>query len=365
MRRLTQLTVEGFKSIASQTLELERLNVLIGGNGVGKSNLISVFKFLRNMYDGDLQVAVGKAGGANAILHFGRKRTPRLRLQVAFAEEGVSSRNAYRAYLTPTDQDSFIFSTESAGFQDTLRFDRPYWEEFGAGHSEALLAKKRGRIVTWVQEDLASYRVYHFHDTSDSAAIKQTGDVADNRFLHANAENLAAYLLWMKDKHPDHVEVIQDTVRLIAPFFERFELAPLRSTEDRIRLEWRERGSESYFNAHQLSDGTLRFMCLATLLLQPELPRLVLLDEPELGLHPAAIQLLAELLKQASLRTQLIVSTQSVTLINHLEPEHVWVADRREGATEFQHLSAQDLSNWIGAYALGELWEKNVLGGRP
>jgi predicted ATPase len=365
MRRMTQLTVTGFKSIANQTLDLGRLNVLIGGNGVGKSNLISVFKLLRDMYDGNLQVAVAKAGGANALLHFGRKKTARIGLKVVFAEETGPHRNAYRAYLSPTDEDSFIFAIESAGFHDAGRYSTPYWEEFGSGHAEAKLPRQKGKIVAWVQEDLASYRVYHFHDTSETAAVKQSCDVGDNRFLQARAENLAAFLLWMKGKHPDHLEAIQDTVRLMAPFFDRFELAPLRNNQDKIRLEWRERGSESYFNANQLSDGTLRFICLATLLLQPSVPRLVLLDEPELGLHPAAIQLLADLLKQASIRTQLLVSTQSVTLVNHLEPESVWVADRHDGATEFRHLAKQDLTEWIGAYALGELWEKNVLGGRP
>ena len=124
-------------------------------------------------------------------------------------------------------------------------------------------------------------------------------------------------------------------------------------------------GSDSYFNAHQLSDGTLRFICLATLLLQPELPRMVLLDEPELGLHPAAIVLLSELLQQAALRTQVLVATQSVTLVNQLSPQDVWVADRLLSATVFHHLAGDDLSEWTGAYALGELWEKNVLGGRP
>lgn len=366
MRRLMQLKVEGYKSIASQTLDLGRLNVLIGGNGVGKSNLISVFKLLRDIYDGNLQAAVGKAGGANALLHFGRKKTERIRVSTVFSEENSDLRNAYRLQLSATDQDTLIFAFESAGFQNVKSHpDKPYWQEMGSGHTEAKLPRQVTKIGDWVREDLASYRVYHFHDTSDSAAVKQTGDVGDNRFLQARADNLAAFLYWMKGKHPEHVEAIQDVVRSMAPFFDRFELAPLRSNEEKIRLEWRERGSDSYFNANQLSNGTLRFMCLATLLLQPEMPSLVLLDEPELGLHPAAIQLLADLLKQASTRTQLLVSTQSVTLVNHLEPESVWVADRHEGATEFRHLAKQDLTQWASAYALGELWEKNVLGGRP
>jgi predicted ATPase len=365
MRRLSQLTVEGYKSIASQTLALGTLNVLIGGNGVGKSNLISVFKLLREMYDGNLQLAVGRAGGANAMLHFGRKQTSSIKLQVDFSDEGSSYKNAYRVDLTPTDQDALVYSAERGGFQNSALHDRPYWEDFGSGHLEALLPKRDGKIAGWVKEDLASYRVYHFHDTSDSAAVKQTCDVGDNRFLQADAKNLAAFLFWMQSQHIDRFDLIRETVRQIAPFFDRFQLQPLATNENKIRLEWREQGSESYFNAHQLSDGTLRFMCLVTLLLQPTIPRLVLLDEPELGLHPAAVELLAELLKQAAQRTQLLVSTQSVTLVNHLEPEHVWVADRKDRATQFQHLAKQDLSEWLGAYALGELWEKNVLGGRP
>lgn len=365
MRRLTQLTVQGYKSIKNQTLDLGRLNVLIGGNGVGKSNLIDVFKFLRNLYDGGLETSVALAGGANALLHFGRKVSSQLRIQAEFAEEGSEQRNAYKATLRPTDEDKLIFSSESAGFHDTSKYPQPYWDELGFGHGESKLKNVKTRIAGWVTSDLASYRVYHFHDTSDSAFVKQSGDVSDNRFLQTDARNLAAFLYWMKLKHPATVQLIEDVVRQIAPFFDRFELSPSRINEEKIRLEWREVGSDSYFNAHQLSDGTLRFICLATLLLQPELPRMVLLDEPELGLHPAAIVLLSELLQQAALRTQVLVATQSVTLVNQLSPQDVWVADRLLSATVFHHLAGDDLSEWTGAYALGELWEKNVLGGRP
>ena len=364
MRRLTQITVQGYKSIKDQTLDLGRLNVLIGGNGVGKSNLIGVFKFLRSIYDGDLQTTVGAMGGANTLLHFGRKTTERLRLQCVFQEKNSSNKNIYRAYLRPTDDDQFIFTIESTGFHNPAH-QEPYWDELGTGHSESKLKQGSSKINIWVKDDLASYRVYHFHDTSSGALVKQTGDVNDNQFLQTDARNLAAFLYWMKLKRPDHLRMIEDVVRQIAPFFDRFELTPSRNNEDKIRLEWREQGSESYFNAHQLSDGTLRFICLVTLLLQPDVPRLVLLDEPELGLHPAGIVLLAELLKQTSQRSQLLIATQSVTLVNRLDPEDVFVADRADGATVFRNLGKEDLSEWTGAYALGELWEKNVLGGRP
>lgn len=366
MRRLTQITVQGYKSIKDQTLDLGRLNVLIGGNGVGKSNLIGVFKFLREIYDQQLQESVASAGGANSVLHFGRKITEKIRFQAVFAEEGESQKNAYRIYLTPTDRDSLIITVESAGFQDAKHYARPYWEELGPVHAESLLNEtKSTRITKWVKEDLSSYRVYHFHDTSKDALVKQTCNLDDNRFFQPDARNLAAFLYWMKLKHPDQLQLIEDVISQIAPFFSGFQLAPTRLNEDKIRLEWRERGNDMYFNAHQLSDGTLRFICLATLLLQPKLPRMILLDEPELGLHPAAIILLSELLQQAAQKTQLLVSTQSVTLVNQLQPDDVWVADRVDGATQFRHLAQENLSEWTGSYALGELWEKNIIGGRP
>jgi predicted ATPase len=213
--------------------------------------------------------------------------------------------------------------------------------------------------------DLESYRVYHFHDTSDTAAVKGTCDVEDNRVLHPQAENLAAFLYWMQQKQPDHFANIQDTLRQIAPFFQEFRLAPSKLNESKIRLEWKEKGSDAYFNASSFSDGTLRFLCLATLLLQPQLPAVVLLDEPELGLHPAAVALLADLLSSAATRTQVIVATQSVTLVNQFEPESVWAVDRADNQSVFRHLSQQDMAAWVDDYGLGELWEKNILGARP
>ena len=154
-------------------------------------------------------------------------------------------------------------------------------------------------------------------------------------------------------------------MRQIAPFFERFNLEPSRLAPDKIRLEWKEKGNDAYFNASSFSDGTLRFLCLTTLLLQPQLPAVVLLDEPELGLHPAAVTLLADLLSSAATRTQIIVATQSVTLVNLFEPESVWTVDRADSQSVFRHLSQQDMSTWLDDYGLGEMWEKNILGARP
>ena len=234
-------------------------------------------------------------------------------------------------------------------------------ETLGQGSKEAAVATSSSRIAGHVRQALDGYRLYHFHDTSDAAPVKAGGPVDDNRFLRPDASNLAAFLYVLQRQHSDHFRNIEDAVRQIAPFFERFNLEPSRLAPDQIRLEWKEKGSDAYFNAASLSDGTLRFMCLATLLLQPTLPALVLLDEPELGLHPAAVSLLADLLSSAATRRQVLVATQSVTLVNQFEPEQVWTVDRVGGESIFQHLAKRDLNVWLQqyggyeGYGLGEL----------
>ncbi|MFZ2098767.1 MAG: AAA family ATPase [Anaerolineales bacterium] len=363
MRILHQLHIKGFKSIRDQKLVFNPLNVFIGSNGSGKSNLVGTFHLLNRVSSQQLQVYTGESGGANAILHFGRKHTEKLYFEVEF-RIGTKA-NLYEFELKPTDEDRFIFLSESTYFHDTVKYPKPYSDEAWAGHAEAQLAESKRYIAKHIREHLNSYRIYHFHDTSSSARMKQSGDIADNRYLRADAGNLAAFLYRLQEKEPDRFRDIEDTVRQMAPFFGGFKLAPSALNEEKIRLEWYEKGSDMYFNGASLSDGTLRFICLATLLLQPVLPSVILIDEPELGLHPAAIQILAGLLQSAATRTQLIVATQSVTLVNQLLPEHVWVVEREDGQSVFRQLKEADMSNWLEDYGLGELWEKNILGGRP
>lgn len=363
MSKLYKLHVQGFKSIRDQTLEFGPLNVFIGGNGVGKSNLVGVFQFLHRVAQQQLQNYTGEAGGANAILHFGRKKTEKLRLEVEF-QDG-SDANIYEFDLKPTNDDRFIFEREATYYWDKAQYKSPYNDLSWEGHVEARVAESDRRVAKYIRRHLDSYRIYHFHDTSAAAPVKQACDVADNRFLRADAANLAAYLYWLQEKQPAHYQNIEDTIRQVAPFFNKFKLAPSALNPEKIRLEWEEKGSDTYFSAAALSDGTLRFICLSTLLLQPNLPSLILIDEPELGLHPAAIQVLAALLQSAATRTQLIVATQSVTLINQLQPDQVWIVDREDGQSIFRHLKEANMSSWLEDYGLGELWEKNILGGRP
>ena len=363
MRTLEKLTIKGFKSIREQTLELERLNVFIGGNGVGKSNLIGCFRFLHEVINQRLARYVVTRGGADNILHFGRKTTPGMEFFLEFGESETS--NSYRVGFEGTEESSIVVAQETAFYHERRKYPEPYQLPISSYFTESKLRDTGHICAREVVDDLDSYRVYHFHDTSETAASKGLCDLEDNRVLRPQAENLAAFLYYLQTKHPDHFSLIEDTIQQIAPFFGAFQLHPSRLYEGKIRLEWSEKGHDGYFNATSLSDGTLRFMCLATLLLQPQLPAVVLLDEPELGLHPAAVSLLADLLSAASEKTQVIVATQSVTLINHLYPEQVWTVNREGDQSVFQKLDQTDYANWLDDYALGELWEKNLIDARP
>jgi predicted ATPase len=259
---------------------------------------------------------------------------------------------------------------EEVAFHNKDKYKDPLWLLLGTGHQETLLKSPSldvspKRISTYVLSNLKSWRVYHFHDTSDTAPVKRQGDINDNIYLRPDAANLAAYLYRLKKTHPDHYQKIRDTIQLVAPFFDDFILRPMPENENKIQLEWRERGSDYPFLAYHLSDGTLRFICLTTLLLQPIPPRTILVDEPELGLHPYAINTLASLIKSAATRTQIIISTQSVPLVNQFKLEDLLVVNRRNQATIIERLQPEEFASWLEDYSVGELWEKNIIGGRP
>ncbi len=360
MTTLSHISVENFKSIRHLELDLKPLNILIGANGAGKSNFVGIFTFLNELVEGNLTTYIGKAGGANSILYFGRKVSKSLSFTLSLGNGGYS----FSCVFVPTDEDSLVFKDKA--FHDTFtKYDKKQSrKEFYINHLSREYIRSNP-VVQHIIDVLKSWKPYHFHDTSDSAAIKQTVDVEDNRFFRPDGGNLAAFLYMLSQIYPEHYENIQDAIRMGAPFFDRFVLEPSQLNKDKIRLEWKHKGTSDYFNASALSDGTLRFMCLATLLLQPDLPSIILLDEPELGLHPSAITILAGLLRSASKNSQVIIATQSVTLVNQFEPEDIIVVDRDNEQSVFRRLDKSDMAEWLEGYGLGDLWEKNVLGGRP
>ena len=367
MAALDWITIKGFRSIARiEQLRLHSINVLIGPNGSGKSNFIGVFSFLNAVRNGELRNYVLRAGGAERLLHFGSKHTTQLRIHISFEDEV----NQYRIDLSPSESDGLIPSREVVYFWDKLRYPHPYKRRSSPSpwRSRNLqFTTQASGMAKYVQGHFDKWRLYHFHDTSANSPMKKTADVNDNRRLRSDGSNLAPYLYFLREKHQQSYELIRRTTQLAAPFFEDFQLEPLRLNEDKIRLEWRHRGSDAYFDSSSLSDGTLRFMALATLLLQPSSlrPSIIIMDEPELGLHPMAITLFASLVKQASEDTQVVLATQSSLLLDHFSPEDVFVADRVEGATELTRLRSEELKEWLDNYSLGQLWEKNEIGGRP
>lgn len=368
---IKKLTIEGFKSIRKvEDFELRSLNVMIGANGAGKSNFVGFFRLLRELIEQRLQLTVTTEGGADALLYLGPRVTQQLVAKVYFGNNG------YEFALRPTVDNRLVFADEAAFFRGQFG---PIRSSLGSGHTEARLKDRkddpgisaRHGVPYYVFDAVSSWVVYHFHDTSATAGVRRQGPINDNESLRPNAENLAAYLYRIQSTHPHTYEKIRDVVRLAAPFFDDFKLRPVPTKPELIQLEWLQKDSDYPFRASQLSDGTLRFMCMATALLQPSLPATVLFDEPELGLHPYALTLLANLFQQAArsygpyVSKQVIVSTQSAPLLNEFAPEDVIIVERSHGESTFRRLESANLSEWLQEYALGELWQKNVLGGRP
>ncbi|RKZ42665.1 MAG: chromosome segregation protein SMC [Gammaproteobacteria bacterium] len=361
---LKKLELSGFKSIRQMQLELKPINVLIGANGAGKSNLIEIFHLLKSLQNNCLQLHIGKAGGANCLLHYGASVTKEIMACLSINTNKALIK--YRLHLTATVGDTLIFAGESLlGLLD----DKPIEQSLGSGHKETLLNSseyQNNLMAKVVSNEIENYHIFHFHDTSDTARLRANCDIDNHYTLMSDGGNLAAILYKLREFKRPYYDRIVKTIRLIAPFFKDFVLKP-EINPNYIQLRWQDRNSDYEFRAHQLSDGTLRTMVLITLLLQPEtdLPVLIVLDEPEIGLHPYAIHIIASLIQSVSAQTQIILATQSCTFLDYFEPEQVIVVGQEQGLSSFKRLDSASLSEWLEEYTLSELWEKNVTGGHP
>lgn len=366
MPALDWISIKGFKSLQSiEKLHLGDINVIIGANGSGKSNFISAFSFLHAIRAGLLAETVKRAGGADDLVFYGRKETGSVSFQISFEDET----NQYKIELLADDRNRLVPLLEVAYYWDKSQaYDEPYKEPLASDEFEAGISREQTRKVPlYVQRHLEKWRLYHFHDTSRNSPLKIPSEINDNRFLRSDGSNIASVLYLFREKFPHQYKLIVQSIRDVAPFFDDFILEPLELSSEKISLEWREVNHEKYMPPSAFSDGTLRFIALATLLLQPDnySPSVILIDEPELGLHPYALQVLASSIKYASKRSQIIFSTQSAFFLDNFSPSDVLVADRVDGATVFNRLNDQDYSDWLEDYSLGQLWEKAELGGRP
>jgi predicted ATPase len=361
---IDKITLSGFKSIEGlKAFKLEKLNVLIGANGAGKSNFVEFFRMLRAFADEGFQQYVLDSGGGDGFLFMGPKVTKVISARIEFGS------NAYEFSLKPTSRGTLQIAKEIIEYSQNSR-------AIGTGSLESALKKHKDDksymfqgawgVGHYVYEAVASWTVYHFHDTSALSPMRRDQPLQDTRRFRHDASNIAPFLLELKNDEPGSYDLIRDTVRLIAPFFDDFLLRPqTKGSNEQVRLEWNQKGSDFPFQPNQLSDGTIRFICLATCLLQPDPPATVVIDEPELGLHPYAISMLADLIKSASERTQVIVSTQSPTLLDYFDPGQIVVVRRHDGQSTFERLNQSALASWMEVYSVGELWQKNVVQGGP
>ena len=353
---LDKLTIKGFKSINDLTdFQLQNLNVFIGGNGAGKSNLIEFFRMISAMLKQDgLKEFI--AGNADSYLFGGPKTTPYISVALRFGLNG------YEFQLAPTEDGFFLINEEKRHYY-------PYGESatrnFGSGFfSSSLISELQSGATKHTYDAITSWKIYHFHDTSKEAGMRRLCDQAHKDKLYTNASNIAPFLLRLKEEYPQAYKDILSTIQLIVPFFDDFILKP--NSNEMLRLDWKQKGLNDFpMRPSQLSDGSIRFICLVTALLQPNPPSTIIFDEPELGLHPAAISILGELIQDASKHTQVIIATQSPALLDNFSIENIIAVNRENGASVFNRLNEKDFSVWLKDYSVGELWSKNVITGGP
>ena len=349
---LIRVIIDGYKSIQHTDVELRPINILIGSNGVGKTNFISFFKLINIIYEQRLHNYTMQ-NSAERLFHYGLKQTSELKGYLAFGD------NAYEVRLQARDNGS-LFIAEERSYYQSSSFNVSNIDESQIKNSSTY----RDR---WLRDYLQSYKIFHFHDTSKGAPLRSSANINDNRYLKTDGSNLPAFLFMLQEKYPKTLRRIELTIRSVMPYFGNFSLAPSLLDESQINLQWSDiENNEKYFDANDLSDGSIRFIALATLLLQPTLPKVIIIDEPELGLHPTAIVKLAGMIKSVASRgCQIIVSTQSVNLINNFDAEDIITVDRKDKQSTFNRLNNDTLQHWLNDYSLGELWTKSIINGQP
>ena len=366
-KKISKVTIRGYKSIAFDnpvTLKLGDVNILLGANGAGKSNIISFFRMLGYMMSKSFGIYVEKSGTANSLLHYGSKITPVMSGTLEFTDD--KSVDSYHFSLSNAAPDRLIITEESIKWHRKTE-NKPYEVLLEPNFKESALADSKDYVAKSIYWMLAYCKVYQFHDSSNEGPLRQACPVDTANYLQSHGNNLPSFLLYLRDNFADSYKRIADYVRDVVPQFQDFYLEPNNKT---ISLRWIDNSATDYrFNAYQFSDGSIRFIALATLLLQPAktMPDVIILDEPELGLHPYAITQLAEMIKDASIHAQVIIATQSKDLVDHFDVDNISVVemDKNTQSTSVIHLKENDYKLWLEQYTVSELWDKNIIGGRP
>ena len=333
-------------------LTLRPINILIGANGSGKTNFLSFFEFLRNVYSQNLRGYVAERG-VEKILHKGAKITEEISSKLSFG------RNKY-SFTIKAVEAGFVFTHEGLWYSGNPYLSNP--QEISSMSYESNLRQATIARAKYSRDYLGGLVKYHFHDTSVHSPFTQTSNIENDKYvLYSKGQNLGAFLYNIRETAPVSYNLIVNTVQSIAPYFGDFYLMPTEN--GMVRLQWTSRYSETIYGPTDLSDGTIRFIALATLFLQPKLPATIIIDEPELGLHPAAITKLSGMIKSASKKNcQIIAATQSTDLLSNFQSDDIIAVDLVDGASHFQKLDNKALQLWLeNNYSLDELWKRNII----
>ena len=369
---IKRVSISGYKSIRAfdVPLELKQLNVLIGPNGAGKSNFMSFFEMLNYIMTGSLELYVANADGAKRFLHLSSTKSDEIKCELHFEVlNDRTQKTGYDGYgltFKRNMADKLIITSEKHYYSWQPKDEyNIFWHETLCANSESALSAPaiENRTLKVIKDVMSGWRFYQFHDTTNNANIKTSQYMAHSKYLFRDGGNLASFLYNIREKYPASYNNICYAIRQVAPFFRDFDLEPIG---DSILLKWRDKRGNEMISA-QLSDGTLRFMMLVSLLMQPNPPNSIFLDEPELGLHPYAIDSIASLIKDITKAktSQITISTQSPSLIDFFAPEDVLVVSQKDEQSTFTRLSSSDLSSWLDEFTLGTVWKSNAFGGNP
>ena len=368
---LKTIKLKNFRSFGECSVDFSNINILIGGNGSGKSNFISLFVLLNYIGKAQLRTWVAMKGGFDNIVYKGIQENDAIDIEFIFDSKTKDLLNIYELSLKATEDD-YLIEKESIGLWNKNLYTKPYTATINIMGNESKLysysnsgsQSNDSRIADYIYNIIKNWKIYHFDDVSPNSGKKREQKIEDGSTFQEEGDNIAAFLYFIKINYNDDYQKIVEATRLVVPYFNDFVLEPDVLNEELIKLKWMEKGSIKEFSASLISDGTIRFICLAALLLQPVIPEVVIIDEPELGLHPLAIKILSELIKKASVKSQIIMATQSVTLLNQFQPEDIMVLDKETEGSSVKRLNREELSEWFESYTLGELWEGNYIGGR-
>lgn len=384
-----RIHVQGFRRLHDVSLPLKPLNVLIGANGCGKTTLLDVFTLLSASASGELKSTISDYGGIDGNLsalssvagdkarfaRFEADKTvpghPPLKYAITLKPSGASyeisdeslTQHADRSKPDPMKHIESIHGRVRYFDPGKNKLLPPEWEHDALESALSQVSKMYQEPENF-RKGLASSTHYHVLDVGSRAPVRLPQPMREAKLPGKDGEDLVSCLYWMREADPDRFETIEDTLRVGFPEFDRLNFPPVAAGT--MAMTWKEKNVKHPFFMHQLSEGTLRFLWLVTLLYSPGLTEVTLLDEPEVSLHPELLSVLADCMRDASNRTQLIVATHADRLVRFLRPEEVITMDvEDDGVTTATRADELDLDEWLDEYTLDQVWQHGRMGGRP